>query len=126
MKWVKAPEELKSVLEKAMTGIDCEKKPMFGYPAYFINRNMFAGMFGASVYFRLSTEQVNSLRKEYPSISMLEPMPGRPMKDYWAMPESLFKDERALRQVAKDSAAHARTLPPKAPKSKKPQSKKKA
>lgn len=113
MKWVKAPEELKSILEKAMKGIDCEKRPMFGYPAYFINRNMFAGLFGASVYFRLSAEQVAALQKKYPSISVLEPMPGRPMKGYWSVPEALFRDEKALRQVAMDSAAHTRTFPPK-------------
>ncbi len=113
MKWVKAPEELKSLLDKAMSGIDCEKRPMFGYPAYFINRNMFAGLFGASVYFRLSVEQAAGLQKKYPSISVLEPMPGRPMKGYWSVPEALFRDPKALRQVAMDSAAHTRTLAPK-------------
>jgi len=122
MKWMKAPEELKSLLDKAMSGIDCERRPMFGYPAYFINRNMFAGLFGAAVYFRLSAEQVTSLRKKYPSISVLEPMPGRPMKDYWSVPEALFRDEKALLRVAMDSAAHTRTLPPKL---KKPARKKK-
>ena len=121
MNWVKAPEELKVILEKAMSGIDCEKRPMFGYPAYFINRNMFAGLFQASVFFRLSGDQLSALRKKYPSISALEPMPGRPMKDYTVLPESLYRDEKALRAVAREAADHARTL---APKEKKPARKK--
>ena len=56
MKWVKAPEELKGVLAAGMEGIDCEKRLMFGYPAYFINSNMFSGLFQASVFIRLSPE----------------------------------------------------------------------
>ena len=122
MKWIKAPEELEALIQAIMEPVDCEKKPMFGYPAYFINRNMFAGLFGASVYFRLSAEQVEGLRKKHPSVRPLEPMPGRPMKGYWSLPEALFRDEKALRQVAMDSAAHTRTLAPKvkkAPRSRK-------
>ncbi|MGA2764077.1 MAG: hypothetical protein ABSG17_11990 [Spirochaetia bacterium] len=76
MKWVKAPEELKGVLAAGMEGIDCEKRLMFGYPAYFINSNMFSGLFQASVFIRLSPAQVASLRKQHPSIAALEPMPS--------------------------------------------------
>lgn len=65
MKWEKAPEELKALLGKALAGIDCEKKLMFGYPAYFINKNMFAGLFQSSVFLRLSPDQVSRLSKKY-------------------------------------------------------------
>ena len=42
MKWTKAPEALKETIETLMMSVESEKKPMFGYPAYFINRNMFS------------------------------------------------------------------------------------
>ncbi len=75
MKWEKAPEELKATLAKAVEEIECQKKLMFGYPAYFINGNMFAGLFQSSVFLRLSGDTVENLRKRYPSLTALEPMP---------------------------------------------------
>ncbi|MCX7039645.1 MAG: hypothetical protein NT005_11015 [Spirochaetes bacterium] len=45
MKWRKAPEDLKTTLDLAMQGIGAEKRMMFGFPAYFINTNMFVGLF---------------------------------------------------------------------------------
>jgi len=59
MKWVKAPDELKILPEEVMKGFECEKRLMFGYPAFFINSNMFAGLFqdqlfvGCRIYFYL-------------------------------------------------------------------------
>ncbi len=97
MKWQKAPEELKVLLERVMTGIDCEKRSMFGYPAYFINQNMFAGLFQSAVFMRLSPEQLSTLTKIHPSISQLEPMPGRPMKNHYAIPEDLYRNEEAFK-----------------------------
>jgi len=119
MKWQRAPEELKALLEKTMTGIDCEKRLMFGYPAYFINKNMFAGLFQSSVFIRLSPGQLSGLLKQHPSIAALEPMPGRPMKDYSVIPEALYRNESAFAKVAAEAADYARTLAPK----KKPASK---
>ena len=63
MKWVKAPDELKILLEEVMKGVDCEKRPMFGYPAYFINSNMFVGLFQDQLFVRLSADQLQELRK---------------------------------------------------------------
>jgi hypothetical protein len=54
VKWIKPPEALKERIESLMQGVECEKRPMFGYPAYFINKNIFAGLFGDKVFLRLS------------------------------------------------------------------------
>ena len=54
MKWVKAPEELKDLLEGAMKDTECEKRPIFGYPANFINNNMFIGLLQDRLFARLS------------------------------------------------------------------------
>jgi TfoX/Sxy family transcriptional regulator of competence genes len=117
MKWVKAPEALKKLLEDAMQGVECDKRPMFGYPAYFINGNMFIGLFQDQLFVRLSEEHRASLMKKHPSIRNLEPMPGRPMKAYYVLPRDLCTNARALKEIIKKSAEHTRQL---APKEKKP------
>ncbi len=113
MKWMKAPEELKDLLETAMKNIDCEKKPMFGYPAYFINRNLFIGIFQDKIFARLSDHQLVSLRVKYHSISNLEPMPGRPMKSYYVLPKDLYLNSKAFNSLIKSSADYTRSLAPK-------------
>jgi TfoX/Sxy family transcriptional regulator of competence genes len=90
MKWAKAPDELKSLLEEVMKGFDCEKRLMFGYPAYFINSNMFVGLFQDQLFVRLSEQHVEELRAAHHVLSNLEPMPGRPMKDYYVLPKDLY------------------------------------
>jgi len=114
MKWVKAPEALKKLLEDAMDRIECEKRPMFGYPAYFINRNMFIGLFQDQVFVRLSQEHLKTLLKKFPSIRNLEPMPGRPMKNYFVLPRELYTNPRALKDAIKGSVEYTRTLAAKA------------
>jgi TfoX/Sxy family transcriptional regulator of competence genes len=119
MKWVKAPEELKSTVQALMEGVECEMKPMFGYPAYFINKNMFAGLFQDKLFLRLSPDQVTSLKKAFPDLSLLEPMPGRPMKDYHTIPEKLYKNSTKISRVIAEAAEHCRSLPAKAQKPRK-------
>jgi hypothetical protein len=113
MKWLKAPESLVKMLESAMQGVDCVQRPMFGYPAYFINRNMFIGLFQASLFARLSPDQLSELRNKYPSIGNLEPMPGRPMKAYYVIPEELFSDAKRFKSLISKAVEHARSLPEK-------------
>jgi len=113
MKWIKAPEELKALIEELMAPIECDKRPMFGYPAYFINRNMFAGLFQDQLFVRLSPGQLATLRKSFPAIASLEPMPGRPMKDYFVIPKSLFTDKKKMPALLEEAAAYCRSLPPK-------------
>ena len=123
MKWIKAPEELKSLIENAMEGIECEKRPMFGYPCYFINRNMFIGLFQDQLFIRLSDSQLSSLKLK-PGLALianLEPMPGRPMKDYFVLPKEIYTSSRIFKEIIRTSAEHTRQLAPKAKKSNKKQ-----
>jgi TfoX/Sxy family transcriptional regulator of competence genes len=119
MKWIKAPDELKALIEELMAPIDCDKRPMFGYPAYFIHGNMFAGLFQDKLFVRLSPSQLAAFGKSVP-IRNLEPMPGRPMKDYYVIPEPLYTDRKKMPRLLEDAAAWCLTLPPKTPKPKKP------
>jgi TfoX/Sxy family transcriptional regulator of competence genes len=116
VKWIKAPEALKVHMETLMQGVECEKKPMFGYPAYFINKNMFAGLFGDKVFLRLSADQVVLVSKSFPGLSHLEPMPGRPMKDYYEIPEKLHADDKRMARLIQEAADYCRSLAVKATK----------
>jgi hypothetical protein len=46
-------------------------------------------------------------------------MPGRPMREYVALPEQVAADPDQARAWVERAAAYVRTLPPKAPKPKK-------
>ena len=115
MKWQKAPEDLKRVLDSAMQGIECEKRPMFGYPAYFINRNMFIGLFQDQLFMRLSESTLSALKGKSIAVRNLEPMPGRPMKDYFVIPRELLLSPPDLRHLVEEAAQYARTLKPSKP-----------
>jgi hypothetical protein len=92
---------------------------MFGYPAYFINKNMLIGLFQDKVFARLSDQQLASLRPKFPLIANLEPIPGRTMKDYYTLPKALYEDPVAFKDLIQVSADYTRSLPPKAKKTKK-------
>ena|SRR5208282_5607280 len=98
---------------------NARKSPCSGYPAYFINKNMFAGLFQDKLFLRLSPEQLTTLTKTFPTLSNLEPMPGRPMKDYHVIPEKLYTDATRMGKVIQEAAAFCRSLPEKTKKPKK-------
>src|SRR5207247_9352545 len=60
-------------------------RPMFGNLSAFVNGNMFFGIFGTDLFLRLSIEDQKELLKNK-GASMLEPMKGKPMKDYVVVP----------------------------------------
>jgi len=60
-------------------------RPMFGNISAFINGNMFAGLFGDALFVRLSEDGRSELLFEK-GAKVLEPMKGRPMKDYVCVP----------------------------------------
>lgn len=62
-------------------------RPMFGNISAFVNGNMFAGLFGNDLFVRVSEES----RKELIAMkgaSLLEPMKGKPMKEYIVVPKA--------------------------------------
>jgi hypothetical protein len=117
MKWQKAPEELKALLERASRDVDCEKRAMFGFPCCFANSHMFAGLFESRVFVRLSEPLRASLERKTGPLPHFEPMPGRAMKEYFVLPRSFYMNEADFAALLVGAAAHARTLPAKAKKS---------
>ena len=120
MKWAKAPDELKALIDELMKAVDCQKRPMFGYPAFFINGNMFAGLFEDKLFLRLAPDRASSLKARFPEIASFEPMKGRPMKSYFVLPRALYTDAGQMGKVLQEAAVYCRSLPAKAAKPRKP------
>lgn len=60
---------------------------MFGYPAYFINGNMFVGIHAENFFIRLSDVDVLEIMKACKDVVPFEPMNVRAMKGYVVLPE---------------------------------------
>jgi TfoX/Sxy family transcriptional regulator of competence genes len=111
--WRKPSPEMVARFHEAVAGIDgVEVRKMFGMPAAFLNGNMVAGLHQDTTMVRLP----ENLRAERfaDGWSAFEPMPGRPMREYVAMPPDVAGDVDATRGWLERAAAYVRTLPPKA------------
>jgi len=108
--WRRAPDALIQQFGRAVEGLPgVEPRKMFGYPAVFVNGNMFAGLFQDSVILRLSAGDRGSL----PGATPFEPMPGRPMREYVVAPASVVDSTKQLRAWLERARSFAASLPPK-------------
>ncbi len=119
MKWKKVSPEMCDILEDALKGYACQKRPMFGTPAYFVNDNMFAGAWQDVIILRLSAADRDEIKNVSDEIVAFEPMEGRPMKEYVAVPEPFTSDRREFMRWVDKAYEFARSLPPKVKKEKK-------
>jgi TfoX/Sxy family transcriptional regulator of competence genes len=85
---------------------------MFGNLSAFVNGNMFFGLFGNDLFLRLSSQDQQELLKQKGS-SFLEPMKGRPMKDYVLIPKSWKNEADTLQNWISRSLAWSGKLPAK-------------
>ena len=113
MAWEKVSEELSGLLEKKLAGYNCEKKKMFGCPVWFVNNNMFAGVFGQGVFIRLSLKDREELLSEFDEAAPFEPMKGRVMKEYISLPDSVVGDGAVLDKWLEIGYGFASSLPQK-------------
>jgi TfoX/Sxy family transcriptional regulator of competence genes len=111
--WKKSPPELIAAFEKAAPKDPrAVKRPMFGYPALFVNGNMFAGTYQDKVVVRLAEPDRAKLLMER-GAGPFEPMAGRPMKEYVVVPPALVAKPASLRAWIERGLSYAATLPPK-------------
>ena len=108
--------ELFKRLMKELPGAETRK--MFGYPAAFVNGQMFSGLHNEAMIIRLSTDDLKTFF-QLPEVRPFEPMPGRPMKEYAVVPPALLTSERELIRWLEKSFDYVSALPPKPPKKKK-------
>jgi TfoX/Sxy family transcriptional regulator of competence genes len=113
MEWIKAPEELVQFLAQKMKNVNCDFRRMFGYPTYFINGNMFAGVHGDKLFIRLSESEVKEIINAHLGVTCFEPMPGRAMTGYVVVPKPVYSDEKLFSKWLEESIKYASALPPK-------------
>jgi TfoX/Sxy family transcriptional regulator of competence genes len=113
MKWEKAPEELVQFIAEKMKKVDCHYRKMFGYPAYFIKGNMFAGLFGNNIFLRLSEEDLKRVQAIKETIKPFEPMPGKPMKGYFSIPKDVYSDDALFAKLLTASVKYVSSIPAK-------------
>jgi TfoX/Sxy family transcriptional regulator of competence genes len=113
--WRKSDPALVDRFRELVAGIEgLEVRKMFGYPAGFVGGNMAVGLHQESMIVRLpDDERAQCLAAGW---SQFEPMPGRPMREYVALPPEVVADPEAARSWMERAAAYVRTLPPKQPK----------
>jgi len=118
MKRQKSPQDLIDLFAGVMPGPPAVQRKMFGYPAGFINGNMFMGLFQNDMILRLPESQRAEFLKRG-GARIFEPMPGRPMREYVAVPPRLLTDKKELAAWISKALDYGSSLKPK-PSGKKP------
>ncbi len=113
MKWKKANPELSEHLERALAPFDCEKRKMFGHPAYFVGSSMFAGIFGDDIFIRLSEDDQKQIFSENDEAAPFEPLKGRIMREYMVLPQAIYDDDEDFEKWLGRAYEYAISLPPK-------------
>ncbi len=118
MEWKKAPDELVKFIAQKTMNLNCDFRKMFGYPAYFVNGNMFTGLHGDRLFIRISEIDIKKIFELNLGVTLFEPMPGRPMKGYVVLPQSFYCNDKLFGEWLERSLKFASSLPPKQSKTK--------
>jgi len=111
--WPKPSPEKTSLLEILTKDLNSVKRIMFGNPAFFIDGKMFTGVFGETVFLRLGEVGAKELLTEYPNSARFEPVKGRIMKEYVAIPQQLITNKLEFKRWLKASYDFTNSLPKK-------------
>jgi TfoX/Sxy family transcriptional regulator of competence genes len=115
MNWRKAPELLKQTFDAALPPDEAvQRKQMFGYPAAFVNGNMFAGVHQEDVVVRLPAERRSEAIAS--GARQFEPMPGRPMREYVVIPAAHAADSGRLSTWLDEAFRFVAAMPVREPK----------
>ena len=111
MKWRPSPPDLLETFDEVAPPPPVVRRKMFGYPAAFVNGNMFLGLFQDQMIVRLPEQAREDLIRK--GGALFEPMPGRPMREYVVVPPELLGDSKGLSSWVAKALAYGRELPPK-------------
>jgi hypothetical protein len=115
-----SPPALTERFRQAMASYpEAQVRVVFGCPCAFIRGNMVTGLFGDEWFVRLSPEQRPGLLR-LKGAHPFEPMPGRPLREQVVMPASVVGSPAKLQGYIEKAVVHGRSLPPKAPKPRRP------
>jgi TfoX/Sxy family transcriptional regulator of competence genes len=112
MKMQKSPPELEKTFDEAFPDDPrAERRKMFGFPAGFVNGNMFGGLFENDVVLRLGESDRQTITAQH-GAEAFQPM-GRPMTGYVTVPASIRGEPARLREWVKRAFDYGASLPPK-------------
>jgi TfoX/Sxy family transcriptional regulator of competence genes len=117
--WPKASKELGERLAPLLERYRCERRKMFGADVWFVNGNMFMGVFGEGLFMRLSDEDGQAIKKEFPGAGVFSPTERTVMSEYVSVPVSSLDDLGKLEGWIERSHALVGSMPTKLPKKKK-------
>jgi TfoX/Sxy family transcriptional regulator of competence genes len=125
MAWTKSPETIIALFDSVVPDApNVERRQMFGYPAAFVNGNLFMSLFQENMILRLGNEDRQQFLSTFKT-KLFDPMGGRPMKEYAVVPAKVQKDSAILAEWICKAHAYGGSLPKKAKKPrKKPAAKK--
>ena len=116
MAWEMSSESLIEAFYQALPDDErIERRKMFGFPCAFVNGNMFTGLHQKDLIVRLP-EATRAELLELPGTSLFEPMAGRVMREYVAVPRAMQGDAEFLAAWVEKSYEFAKALPVKVPK----------
>lgn len=95
------------------------QRQMFGYPAVFVNGNLFMSLFRDHMVLRLSVDDMQSFIDTC-NTQPFDPMGGRPLKQYAVVPDRVAQDDAVPGEWAAKTLAHAGSPPKKAKKKRAP------
>ncbi len=98
---------------------EAEPRKMFGQPCGFVRGQMFACLFNSQLMLRLDENGRAQFSAEVAGARHFEPMPGRVMREYMAVPEELYIDPEWVYLWMERAYRYALALPPKLSKKKK-------
>ena len=111
MDWEKASPELGELLiEAARPFALVETRKMFGGVSLFINGNMIGGVHGKKIVLRLNEQDRVAAERDADMIPF-EPMPGRLMKEYVVVPDSVYQDPDGFEEWLRRSVEFVGSLP---------------
>lgn len=98
------------IFEELITGIDCERKKMFGQLSVFINENLFSGVFGDRIYMKLEEGEQKRFKKANKNIRTFEPVYEQKMKEFVEL-RGCKDNMEVLRELIECSEHYVRSLP---------------
>ena len=120
MKSAASPPALVRAFDHAVEALaGAERRPMFGYPAMFVNGNMFAGLVRDMMILRLTAKDRDRLLAT-PGAKPFVAMKGRVMKQWAVVPPAMLKSPRQIRRWLGKAMVYGRSLPPKATRARAP------
>lgn len=103
--------EMTALLAEHVKRFDPQEKKMFGCPCYFVNGNMFTGVFSDSIFARFSSQDRDLLDREGMG-DFFEPMKGRRMTEYRTLTNKVLQTPGELDDWLDRSHSYVSALGP--------------